>query len=77
MEKDNRNNHIDNVCNILANIWKTAPELRFGQIISNLLKIKPKDIFNKNSNYDADEDPFYWNDEKFLDKLKEMFKYEK
>lgn len=44
----------------LGEIWKKkVPDWRFGQLISNLI--------------DDSGDPFYWEEEYFLDKVKEFF----
>lgn len=50
---------IDNFMNKIAILWKLQPDLRFGQIISNLI-----------AEYG---DPFYWEEDKFLANISEYF----
>ena len=48
-------NRIDKVCAALAEQWKRVPDWRMGQLIMNF--------------FAAYGDPFYWEDDKFVEKL--------
>lgn len=53
-------NRIDNFLKELGKIWKDrVPDWRFGQLMLNFLG-------------QADEDPFFWEEDKFLEKFKEF-----
>lgn len=56
-------NRIDNFLNELGKVWKDrVPDWRFGQLMFNFLS-------------QIDEDPFFWEEDKFLEKLKNFLKY--
>lgn len=50
-------NRIDNVCAKIAEQWKRLPDWRFGQLMVNFMS--------------AYGDPFYWEEDDFLEYLKE------
>lgn len=55
-------NRIDNFLKELGKVWKEkVPDWRFGQIMFNFFS-------------SIDEDPFFWEEDKFLEKLKNFFK---
>ena len=48
----------------IEDLWKKNPDLRFGQIISNVLNIR---------NGQCDLDPFYIEEDKFIELIKDFF----
>ena len=52
---------IHEICSLLEEIWKTVPDWRFGQLLSNL------DLFNK-----RDSISFYQEDYKTLQRLRDV-----
>lgn len=55
-------NRIDAFLKKLGNIWKDkVPDWRFGQLMFNFLS-------------QVDEDPFFWEEDKFLEKLENFLK---
>lgn len=38
-------NRIKPFCDELASLWSKRPDLRFGQIVSNVARLTPRDIF--------------------------------
>lgn len=52
---------IHEICSLLEEIWKTVPDWRFGQFLSNL------DLFNK-----RDSISFYQEDDKTLQRLRDV-----
>jgi len=77
LDKTQRKKRIDYVCRSIAKIWKTMPDLRFGQIMSIMFGITPKDtgVGASGYQYESKLDPFYWEDTDFLNKLREKFNY--
>ena len=58
-------NRIDEFCKELKEMWHKVPDWRFGQLMSNTLGA----VYQKTNN-----DPFYIEDDKMLQILKEVFK---
>jgi len=56
-------NRIDKFCNELAELWKTSPDLRFGQFVSN--------IFDE-----MDRDPFFPEERDMIKYIRKYFKKE-
>ena len=54
---------IDKFCSQLADIWKKVPDWRFGQLMYNFIC--------------ETGDPFHWEEEEFLAKLRDYLKGDK
>ena len=67
-------NRIDQVLSEIGIIWKEHPDLRLGQIISNVLDIKPLYVENNIEGFISKIDPFYLEDYQFLNIIKQWNK---
>lgn len=54
-------NRIDNFCNELAKYWKKIPDVRFGQLISNVFSL-------------CERDPWFYEEDEMLKVFEEFFK---
>lgn len=57
----------------IENEWKKNPDIRFGQVIANILDIKPLYINDEVQGFTSKIDPFYLEDTEFLKMIKNYF----
>ena len=66
-------NRIPIILHQIEKEWKKNPDIRFGQVLSTILDIKPPYVEKDIGGFTSKIDPYYLEDEEFLKLFKKYF----